>query len=149
MKLTLTRYSDNKESTLGLLHVDNHFQCYVLEDEFRTNKIFGETRIPEGVYNLILREFGGHHERYKEKYSFHIGMIQLENVPNFRDILIHIGNKDDDTAGCLLTGNTANNNKHEEGFIGQSRVAYERLYKKIAPKLKAGENIKIEIKNLF
>ncbi len=150
MKLTLTRYSESKESTLGLLHIDGVFQCYILEDQYQTKKVFGETRIPNGVYDLKLREYGGHHGRYKEKFPlFHLGMIQIMDVPNFRDILIHIGNKDDDTQGCLLTGNMANNNRIGDGFLQQSTDAYVAMYKKVAPVLFSGETIKIYIYNIF
>ena len=149
MKLTLTRYSGGKDSTLGLLHVDGFFQCYILEDEERTVKIFGETRIPEGTYDLELRLYGGHHDRYLKNFpDFHVGMIQIMNVPNFRDILIHIGNRDTDTAGCLLTGDTVNNNQIGEGYVGQSKDAYIRLYKKVVKVLK-NNPVKIEIKNLY
>jgi hypothetical protein len=102
------------------------------------------------VYDLALRAYGGHHERYKDRFPlFHVGMIQIMNVPNFKDILIHIGNKDDDTAGCLLTGNVANNNRIGDGFIQQSTDAYVAMYKKVAPHLYNDEKIKIYIYNIF
>lgn len=147
MELTVIRYSDNKESTLGMLLVDCEFECYTLEDENRSQKVFGETRIPEGTYKIGLRTEGGHHNRYK-KYEGHEGMLHVLDVPNFEYILIHIGNKDDDTAGCLLVGNTANNNKLGKGFIGDSTTAYLKLYKKVLSAIKNNENVTITYKDI-
>ena len=56
MKIRLLRYSDNGNSTLGLLFVDNTFFAHTLEDEFRDIKVMGETRIPHGRYGIIKRE---------------------------------------------------------------------------------------------
>jgi hypothetical protein len=71
-------------------------------------------------------------------------MIQVLNVPNFDYILIHCGNDDDDTSGCLLVGNTANNNKTADGMIGSSRLAYQNLYPKIINELLGGKEVSIE-----
>jgi len=146
MKLKVIRFSDNKESTLGLLFLNGIFECFTLEDEKRTKKIFGETRIPEGIYDIGLRKEGGHHSRYLSKFGpdFHKGMLQVRNVPNFKWILIHIGNSDDDTAGCLLLGDIAYNNKNTEGFIGKSTKAYKDMYSKVIEALKNKESVTIE-----
>ena len=150
MKLKVVRFSDNKESTLGLLFLNGIFECFTLEDEKRTKKIFGETRIPEGIYDIALRKEGSHHNRYLGKFGpdFHKGMLHVKNVPNFKWILIHIGNSDDDTAGCLLLGDVAYNNKESEGFIGQSTVAYTNMYSKVIQALKNKESVTIEYINI-
>jgi len=130
MEIKVVRYSHGIESTLGLVFIDGVFECYCLEDEYRTVKVWGQTRIPNGTYNISVKTTGGHHEKYK-KYDFHKGMLHILNVENFTDVLIHIGNDDDDTAACLLTGDLANNNHIETGFISKSTQAYKRLYKKV------------------
>ncbi len=149
MQLRLLRFSSGLESTLGVLHLlPATFLCFTLEDEFRTQKVYARTRIPDGVYNLKLREHGGHHERYTRKFSFHIGMLELENVAGFTDVLIHIGNKDDDTAGCILTGDTCQQNITEDGFIGGSASAYRRIYPGIANALDSSEPVTLSIDTL-
>ena len=50
------------------------------------------------------------------------------------NILWHIGNDDDDTAGCLLVGKTSQDN-----FIGSSTVAYKEIYPDIAGAIIRGE----------
>lgn len=149
MIIELKRYSSNNESTLGLLFINGEFQCYTLEDEYREVKVMHETRIPNGSYNIILAKGGGHHERYKLKFpEIHKGMLLLENVPNFTGILIHMGNTDDHTSGCILLGNTANNNKVADGFIGESEKAYKNAYPLIAKAISEGEKVTITVSEL-
>ena len=130
MELTVLRYNSESDYTDGLLFIDDKFECYTLEDEYRSVKVFGKTRIPDGKYKLELRTVGGFHNRYLKRYGnkFHKGMLWVTNVPNFKYILIHIGNDDDDTAGCLLVGSTANKDR---GFIGASGKAYLDLYPEV------------------
>ena len=75
-------------------------------------------------------------------------MLQVLNVPGFDYILIHCGNDDDDTSGCLLLGNSANNNRISSGFIGNSVQAYESAYPKIAKALLSGEPVNITYKSI-
>ena len=148
MDIKVLRYSKNLESTLDIIMINNVFECYGLEDEKRTRKVFGETRIPDGKYKIGLRTVGGTHARYSKKFGFHKGMLHILDVPNFEYILIHIGNTDDDTAGCLLLGNTVNNNKIEDGFLGGSTNAYIKFYKKVLSAIEKGEKITIEFKEI-
>lgn len=144
MTITVKRFSDNGESTLGLLYINGSFVCYTLEDEARTQKVYAETRIPEGTYEVKLRTEGGFHQRYKQKFgAMHKGMLHITNVPNFEYVLIHIGNDDDDTAGCLLVGDAPNNNAVTSGFIGNSTNAYKRIYPAIAEAILNNEQVTI------
>ena len=151
MKIEVLRYSGGKRDTLGLLFIDCQFYSYTLEDEYRTKKEYGKTRIPEGTYEVKLRSEGGFHNRYLKKFGpdFHKGMLEIQDVPDFTYVLIHIGNDDDDTAGCLLIGNTTNNNMIESkrGFIGDSTSAYREIYPIIRDELLKGEKVFVEIKS--
>lgn len=149
MKIDVLRYSDNGDSTLSLIFLDGAFQCYGLEDEFRETKILGETRIPEGIYPIKLRKEGGFHNRYKNIFrEIHEGMLHITNVPNFKWVLIHCGNTDDHTGGCLLVGDQVNNNQIANGFLSSSRPAYRLLYPKVLSELKKGNTVEIEFKTL-
>lgn len=150
MKLRILRYSSGVNDTLGMLFIDDKFSCYTLEDEYRTKKVYGKTRIPEGSYEIKLRKTGGFHQRYLKKFGsgFHKGMLQIINVPNFKYVLIHIGNKEDDTAGCLLVGNTSKQNITDVGFIGQSTSAYKRIYSQIVKAIENKEKINITYKTI-
>jgi len=145
MKLEVLRFNSSDDFTTGLLFdvTDNvrSFLCYTLEDEARTEKKWGETRIPAGTYKLTLRSEGGFHTRYLAKFGadFHKGMIYVNEVPNFEYILWHIGNDDDDTAGCLLVGKTSQDN-----FIGSSTAAYKEIYPPIRDAILSGEEVSVK-----
>lgn len=147
MNILLKRIVSTKEDTLGKMYIDGKLSSFTLEDEARTVKVFGETRIPAGTYEIKLRKEGGFHQRYLKRYGpdFHKGMLHLQDVPNFKWILIHVGNDDDDTAGCLLVGNTGMVNVDGKSTLRSSRDAYERIYPIIAGALEAGETVKITI----
>jgi len=150
MKLKVLRFSSQEDSTSGLLFHDSpgglEFLCYTLEDEYRVLKIRGETRIPAGTYKVILRNVGRIHERYAKRFpDIHRGTLHVIDVPNFKWILIHCGNNDDHTAGCLLLGDSQENNQIiKDGFIGKSRNAYKRVYQPIAKAIEKGEEVTIE-----
>ncbi len=147
MQLIVIRFSDSSKSTSGMLFEAVKgklvFLCYTLEDEKRIKKVKGETRVPEGTYNITLRTTGGFHEKYSERFSgIHRGMLHITDVPNFEYILIHCGNTDEDTSGCLLVGDTQENNTVvKKGFIGKSSKAYKRIYPKIASAIKRGDKV--------
>jgi hypothetical protein len=147
MKLQVLRFSSESDSTNGLLLdvTDGiKFLAYTLEDEYRETKRSKETRIPAGTYEIKLRNEGGFHQRYSKKYpSIHRGMLHIIDVPGFEYILIHVGNSDEHTAGCLLVGDSQENNQiNKNGFIGSSGNAYKRIYPLIAD---AVENERVTI----
>jgi hypothetical protein len=150
MKLKVLRFSSQEDSTSGLLFLDGdlglEFLCYTLEDEDRALKVRGETRVPAGTYEIKLRTEGGFHGRYTKRFAgMHKGMLHVINVPNFKWILIHTGNTDEHTAGCLLVGDSQENNKIiKDGFVGKSTNAYKRIYPPIAKALEKGEKVTIE-----
>ena len=151
MKYEVLRVSSQKDSTSGLLFEVNNgkrtFLCYTLEDEQRDVKVWGETRIPAGTYKLGLRTEGGFHNRYLSRYgtNFHKGMIWVLDVPGFEWILWHSGNTDENTAGCLLLGNSQESNLvKKDGFIGASRDAYKLVYPRVLAAIESGLDVEVE-----
>jgi hypothetical protein len=148
--LEVLRYSSQSDSTLGLLSDitslgKKEFLAYTIEDEKRDVKVMDETRIPAETYKVELRTVGGFNKRYLEKHGedFHKGMLWIRNVPNFEYVLIHCGNTDDHTSGCLLVGDSAIQNINKDGFIGNSNDAYKRIYPRLANHLLEGGNVNI------
>ena len=102
MELEVIRFSSGTDSTNGILletiqqgnEIDGIFKqkkflAYTLEDEQRSEKIIGETRIPNGTFELGLRKVGGYHARYSKRFPhIHIGMLHVLDVPGFEYILI-------------------------------------------------------------
>lgn len=128
MELKLVRDVFTNQSTLGRLYLDGTFECYTLEDPFRTGpKIPGNTCIPYGKYQVVL----------VPSPRFHKIMPRLLDVPGFDGILIHVGNSPADTDGCILVGQSGG-----AGVIFKSQVAWDELFAKLQA---ATDKISIEI----
>lgn len=140
----LQRFSDNRDSTLGIMikisiqagKEVGVFQGYTLEDEFRDQKISGETRIPSGIYNVdVQKEETPLTLRYRKKFPWFKNHLEVKNVTGFKGIYIHLGNYDQDSAGCILLGDNADNNVIGPGSISNSTVCFKRFYESVYPHL--------------
>jgi len=116
MVITVKRLYKTDNSVIGEMLVDGVFECFTLEDAERPVKIKGETAIPKGTYRVIINQSN----RFKRLLPL------LIDVPNFEGVRIHSGNSNHDTEGCILVGQTRNKN-----YIGQSRKAFDKLFKKM------------------
>jgi hypothetical protein len=152
MKLTVLRLGDDGETTIGAFYVNGVFKCFTIEDQEQTgDKVMHETRVPNGTYKVALRNEGGHHNRYSTKFpDIHKGMLCIYNeadwklvtdTHSFQYILIHVGNNDDHTSGCLLLNYGIDGNH----FVGNnSTAAYRDIYPEIAAACQSGEEVTIE-----
>ncbi|MEW5799966.1 MAG: DUF5675 family protein [Bacteroidota bacterium] len=138
MRLTLNRFISSANDTLGMLCINGKFAAFMIEDEYRAEKVKGETRIPAGTYRLTLVESPKFTPIYKHK------MIMLQDVPGFSGVLIHPGTTEKDTEGCLLPGNVVRYNPMGESRLEESRAAYFRIYPIIAQAIET-EGAEIEI----
>ncbi len=150
MRLLLKRFSHGADDTLGVLYINNSPTacCFVLEDEHREKKKHSETRIPDGEYVIKLRNTDSSMaKRYNDRFFKidHQGMLELQDVPGFSRIYIHIGNTDDDTSGCLLVGEGLYENHYRNGTLLRSTVAYERLYPLVLKDMQRSEIVSIKI----
>lgn len=146
MKLTVVRTQFGTDATNGILLIDGLFECYTLEDQYQAVKVMHETCIPEGTYKIKFRKEGGFHAKYSERYkNAHYGMLHVQDVPNFTYILIHTGNTDEHTSGCLIVGETQQDLEiSKDGFVGSSTKAYKKMYAKVASQLLQGKEVTIE-----
>ena len=122
--LYLRRFTTNEQGTLGLLFIHGDFLCFTLEDPIRPEKIAGDTCIPSGRYRLIKRTHGRFYRAYKRRWG-HEFAIEIEQVPDFTNVLLHSGTTKKDTRGCPLTGNGCDG---QTMALSHSRAAYARLY---------------------
>ena len=116
-RLTLTRTSRGVGYTTGILHEKGNIICYTLEPQWRDlvheKKVMGRTAIPEGTYRI----------RMSPSKKFHRMMPYLMEVPNFTGVMIHPGNRVEDTEGCILVGE-----RDKPNTLMYSRRTFERLY---------------------
>jgi len=146
VKLQVVRHQFGTDATNGMLFINGIFECYTLEDQYQAVKVMHETCIPEGTYKIKFRKTGGFHAKYTERYkNAHHGMLHIQDVPNFTYILIHTGNSDEHTSGCLIIGETQQDlDISKDGFIGSSAVAYKKMYAKVSSELLQGKEVTIE-----
>lgn len=129
MKLTLKRKFLGDKYTIGDLFIDGKFFCNTIEDTVRelppvcpntpkgisckcSGKVYAQTAIPEGTYKVTME----HSPRFKRVLPY------LHDVPHFLGILIHSGNSEADSAGCLICGkNTV------KGKVTDSRATCDKL----------------------
>jgi len=141
MNLKLIRKFFTDKTTIGELYINGVFECYILEDMVRekTNvnvsewKIQGKTAIPYGVYPVVI-DFSN---------RFKMNMPHILNVSGFTGIRIHWGNTEVDTDGCLITGRTMKTN-----FVGESKIAYNELIKKLIVAHECKQYIELTIEKI-
>lgn len=138
MELKLNRIFLGSSATIGELLVNNKYLCDTLEDRVRPEgeKVYGETAIPEGMYEVKLT----HSPRFKKI------LPEILNVPNFSGIRIHTGNSSKDTEGCILVGTW---DGEKEDWVGNSRIAFDELMALLEEATNNKEKITITVKSLL
>lgn len=141
MKLTLQREYLKDNYTIGKLYIDGKYFCDTLEDKNRDlnkngkfdngeTKVYGQTCIPYGMYKVVVNM----------SPKFGRELPRLIDVPSFTGILIHRGNKPENTDGCILVGE----NKVKGQVINSTKYEIE-LVKLMKEASQKGEEITINI----
>ena len=142
MELLVRRLVFNKNYTEGQLFIDGAYFCDTLEDKTRDfnkdgdldepgeEKVYGETAIPFGTYQVIMS--------YSTKFKKL--MPEIKHVKDFEGIRIHAGNIPAHTLGCLLCGVW-----DSEGRLKKSKETIAELYPLIQASLDRKEQVKITI----
>ena len=138
MNLLVDRIFLGDSYTIGKLYVNGDYFCDTLEDTVRdlksdgSGKVYGETAIPAGTYNVIVNR----------SPKFRRLLPRLLNVPFFEGILMHAGNLAKDSYGCILVGK---NNK--KGMVLESKKYETLLVQTLQGAVNRGEKITITIKD--
>ena len=157
--IAVQRLLDDGDTTVSAILVDGEDQLlYGVEDQAQMKKVAGETRIPAGKYPLRLwtpneKDRQEHnkdtvafapHSRYAKLHVSRgmTGVLEIADIPGFSAVLIHAGNTDDHTEGCLLPNLIFD----WEGMRGgQSRPAVAMITQTVGDRLLAGEKLYIII----
>lgn len=106
MKIEVGRVAKRDAYTIGKMYINGKYFCDTIEDKDRDItqntplttinkiKIPNETAIPTGTYKVVVNMS----PRFKRN------LPRLLNVPGFDGILIHRGNTEKDTSGCIIVG---------------------------------------------
>lgn len=151
MKILLDRFFKGPKYTVGHLYIDGKYLCDTIEDvdrglldsmslsEIKAKKISSKTAIPRGTYKITLDVVSPKYSKKDYYIKVCKGKVpRILNVKGFEGILLHTGNTEEDSAGCIILGE----NK-VKGKVINSKVTFEKFYKEL---LKDKDNITIEIK---
>lgn len=172
MLLTVQRFSLKKDWSLGRFLIDSKLDGFTVEDEVRQVKVMHETAIPYGTYDIGLhaspkfseafywseegqvlihkpfsKAFLNHKfsretfKKYKD-WKPHF-LFEVKSVANFRYVLLHWGNTDLDSSGCIILGRSLGVLNGREAVL-YSKAYYLEVYPKIMAGFKEG-GIKIKI----
>ena len=105
------------------------------EDMIRTLKKPSITAIPRGTYEITLDVVSPKYSKVQFYKDVCNGKVpRLKNVKGFDGILIHAGNTDKDSSGCLLVGQ----NK-VKGQVVNSNETFKQLYQLLLDGMSRGE----------
>lgn len=145
MKLELKRIFKGETYTIGKLYIDGEYFCDTIEDTVRDlktkeDKIYAQTAIPAGEYDVNMNIISPKFSKRKD-YDWCRGRLpRLMNVPFFEGILIHSGNTERSSAGCIIVGyNTV------KGRVTDSMNTMKKLWVRLNVANEMGDDIKINI----
>lgn len=153
MEIVVYRKYKKDSYTVGRLSIDGTFVCNTMEDTdrglddgmpdwmIRNKKIPNVTAIPTGRYEIDMSTVS---PRFSQK-QFYMDVCQgkiprLKNVKGFDGILIHTGNDETHSSGCLLVGL----NK-VRGKLTDSKETFKKVYALMKEAHNKGEAIYITI----
>lgn len=152
MKLELKRRFRGPNYTIGSLSINGVYECDTIEDvdrgladsmsvdEVKTKKVYGRTAIPTGTYRIDMDTVS---PKFKDRpwARFCGGKLpRLLDVKGYEGVLIHVGNKAEDTLGCILVGDN-----RIKGQVINSTAAFQELYGELLKAKVKGEGITIDI----
>ena len=132
INLLIIRDTFTEESTIGRLFINGELFCDTLENPYINNER-NISCIPAGQYKARLR-------LARESATRDYLHLLVQDVPNRDWILFHRGNTAKDTRGCILVGQS-----REQDRVNNSRLAMDLIVKEILNL--GGENINLIIKN--
>lgn len=140
MEIEVIRTPGTKDFTGGNMLINGVRECFTLEDEVREVegvpvsqwKIPKVTAIPRGRYRCVI----SHSNR------FDVEMPELLNVPGYSGVRIHPLNTAKETDGCIGVGDE----NPSDGFMGESRNAYKRVFEKISNAIAHGDQVWVTVK---
>lgn len=148
MEILLKRIAKKSKYTIGKMYIDGQYICDTLEDtdrglnqnmsleEIKNKKVYGETAVPTGTYKVDMNTVSPKFKSRIWAKPYGGKLPRLVLVPGYDGVLIHPGNKAEDTLGCILVG--------ENKAVGQV-LNSQVTFKKIMSILTKGTNITITI----
>ena len=115
MDLVLTRSQYRPDGIFGTLTADGTWIAATLEHAYESEGGEWYAKIPDGTYTCVR---GQHQLAHGGPFE----TFEVTGVPGHTGLLIHCGNFDRDSEGCILVGTSVAGD-----HIAASREAFERL----------------------
>lgn len=147
ISLKLKRIAKKPTYTIGKLYLNGEYFCDTLEDTDRglsqimpleqimAKKIKNQTAIPTGTYVIDMNTVSpkySNFSKYPWAKPYDAKIPRLKAVPGYLGVLIHPGNTNADTSGCILVG--------ENKVVGKV-INSQLTWKKLMAKLVKDKNI--------
>lgn len=157
MELSLTRIATNDRYTIGRLKIDGKPFCDILEpvdrglssdmplNKIKRIKVHGKTAIPTGRYRIDMKTVSPRFKNRTWAKQFGGVLPRLLDVPFYAGVCMHVGNDENDTEGCLLTGY----NKVKGKVVDSVKAFAILMSDYLLPADKRGEEIWIEVKRAY
>lgn len=156
MKIIINRKYKKEAYTIGEMSIDGKYFCSTLEDKDRgltqdmpaaliaTKKVYGQTAIPTGTYEITLDIVSNR----LSKYPFYIEVCEGKvprflNVSGFEGILFHVA--DGPRGAELLHGCIGVGKNKIKGGLLEGKETFKKLYKKMEEVKNKGEKIIVTI----
>jgi hypothetical protein len=141
MKLELKRIALKPNYTIGKLFINGTYYCDTIEDKVidlnkngkfddGLSKVMHQTAIPYGTFKVVVN--------YSPKFKRELP--RLLDVPYFEGILIHNGNDQNSSSGCIIVGENKT-----VGKVTNSTFYMNNLTARIKDAQNKGEAITITI----
>lgn len=152
MRLKVKRIYKGEYYTIGKLYIDDQYFCDTIEDKDRqlddgmseplikSMKVYGQTAIPTGTYIIDMNTTSPKFKDRTWAKPYGGKLPRLIGVKGFEGILIHVGNTQQDSLGCILIGY----NKIK-GKVINSTACFQKLMPILLKAHLAGEVITIKV----
>ena len=121
---------------------DRHLTSTMPLSKIKQVKVAAETAIPTGTYRVRMDVISPKYSLmpWYVKNCHGARLPRLEDVPGYSGVLIHVGNTEKDSAGCILTGIN-----DVPGMVTKSKETFLKLYEVLYSAHQKGDNITITI----
>lgn len=152
MKILVNRIYTCDRYTIGHLYIDGKYVCDTLEDADRglsqdqsldyikKHKIPGKTAIPVGTYEVDMNTVSPKFKDRSWAKPYGGKLPWIKGIPGYDRVLMHVGNTEADTDGCVLCGF----NKVKGKIINSTEA-----FNKVMSILGKNEGIKITISKSY
>lgn len=153
MELVLKRRFKDLNYTIGSLYIEDKYFCDTIEDtdryldssmnleDIKRIKVYGNTAIPYGTYKIDMDTISPKFKDRSWAKPYDGKIPRLIEVKGFDGVLIHVGNTEQDSLGCILVGE----NK-VKGKVINSTITFNNLMNVLLESYIAGEEIYLIIK---